>query len=68
MDKKEVMLATLMGKSFTLLNGIIVDIYLLFDKDPMPFFLIKRRDFKGFHQIRADELVAIVAQTNPEIL
>lgn len=68
MSHYEIALHTLVGKSFTLLDGTIADIYLMFDREPMPFFIIKKRGTYKFHQIDAIELIDVLKAVKSNII
>ena len=59
----------LVGKSFTLLDGTIADIYMMFNAAPVPFFMIKRRGHYGvMQQVNAHELLSILKTSGATFL
>ena len=68
MDVKVDSLYNLVGKSFTLLDGTIMDIYMLFLALPTPFYMITPRDSNILHQVNVVELLNLIKSNAPNLL
>jgi hypothetical protein len=68
MEVKIESLYTLVGKSFTLLDGTIMDIYMMFQAAPTPFYMVTPRDTNKLHQVDAIMLFSLIQSNAPELL
>jgi hypothetical protein len=68
MDIKIESLYNLVGKSFTLLDGTIMDIYMCFQSAPKPFYMVTMRDSNKLNSVDVLLLLNIIKQNAPELL
>ena len=68
MEVKIESLYSLVGKSVALLDGTILDIYMLFQAAPTPFFMVTPRDTNKLHQVDAVMLFNLIQSNAPELL
>jgi len=67
MEVKIESLYNLVGKSITLLDGTILDIVMMFQASPTPFYMVTPRDTNKLHQIDAIALCHLIQTSAPEL-
>jgi hypothetical protein len=68
MDVKMESLYSLVGKSFTVHDGTIMDIFMLFQAAPVPFYMVTMRDSNKLHQVDVMVLFNLIKSNAPKLL